>query len=132
MIKFTETPAYFDAVKVKLTLCPEIRSVEIVDERAISTTHGYFRARLILFNGDIVEISEYTVSDGNECRPCKYRYQWMDSHKNLIKRWDNANHFPELEGFPHHLHIGEEFKAMPSKPLNLMEIIDIILEGLNA
>lgn len=129
MIKFADTPTYFEAVKEKLAICPKIRSVEIIDERVVSPTHGYFRTRLILTNGDFVELSEYVISDGNKCRPSKYRYQWMDSsHTNLIKRWDNANHFLKLEGYPHHLHIGEEFNVISSKPLNLIEVIDIICE----
>ncbi len=126
MIKFSQVPTYFEAVKVKLTLCPVIRSVEIIDERVISPTHGYFRAKLVLSNGNIVEISEYAVSDGNECRSGKYRYQWMDSHNNLIKRWDNAGHFPKLEGYPHHLHVREETQAIPSNSLNIIEVIDVI------
>ncbi|QTA90949.1 toxin-antitoxin system TumE family protein [Desulfonema magnum] len=108
-------------------LCPKIRSAEIVDERTVLPNHGYFRARLTLINGDFLEISEYFISDGNQCRPQKYRYQRMDSSRiRLIKRWDNAGHFPLLPGYPHHVHIGSEDNAKPSEPLSIIKLIGII------
>jgi len=118
---------YLEAIKLKLILCPKIRSAEIVDERTVLPNHGYFRARLTLINGDFLEISEYFVSDGNQCEPRKYRYQWMDgSHTRLIKRWDNAHHFPLLPNYPHHVHCGSEDIVEPSRPLGIIELIGII------
>jgi hypothetical protein len=42
-----------------------------------------------------------------------YKFHWQDSQGRLIKRWDNAPHHPEVEGFPHHLHDGSEENVIP-------------------
>lgn len=123
----TAVQAYIEAVKVRLSLCPKIISVEIVDERISLQNRGYFRARLHLINEDFLEISEYFIADGEHCRPLKYRYQWMDnSQTRLIRRWDNVPHFPRLPFFPHHVHIGNENNVFPSKSLNIIELIELI------
>jgi hypothetical protein len=33
-----------------------------------------------------------------------YSYQWAEADNQLIKRWDNTPHFPDLTGFPDHIH----------------------------
>jgi len=48
------------------------------------------------------------------------------TQRNLKKRWDNAEHFPSLAGFPHHVHIGGEENVVASKPLCIIELIDIV------
>ncbi|MEA3359588.1 MAG: DUF6516 family protein [Thermodesulfobacteriota bacterium] len=40
-------------------------------------------------------------------------FHWQDRVDNLIKRWDNAPHFPDLKGFPHHVHIGKNDTVAP-------------------
>ncbi len=126
-----DAQSYLKAVKRELAICLKIRSLEIVDERVASASRGYFRARLALTNDDFLEVSEYFVCDGNQCSPLKYRYQWMDgSFTRLIKRWDNVNHFPNLPGCPHHVHVGSEDNVFPSQPLNIIDIIRIIEQEL--
>jgi hypothetical protein len=120
--------AYLEAVKDKLLLCPKISSIEIIDERVALQSHAYFRARLILINGDFLEISEYVISDGEQCRTQKYRYQWMDkSQTRLIRRWDNVGHFPDISSYPHHVHIGTEDNVFASESLNIIELIEIVV-----
>ena len=45
-----------------------------------------------------------------------YRYHYMDSKNNLIFRYDNAPHYPNVSTFPHHKHIlsGMKESEMPS------------------
>lgn len=43
----------------------------------------------------------------------------MDATKTqLIKRWDNVQHFPNLPNFPHHVHINEESNVSVSVCIN--------------
>ncbi len=121
-----DVQTYLETVRERLTFSLKIRSVEIADERIVLPSHGYFRARLVLTNDDLLEVSEYFTCDGNECNPIKYRYQWMDSFSGLIRRWDNANHFPDLPGFPHHVHVGSEENVHPSRPLGIIDVIGVI------
>ena len=37
-----------------------------------------------------------------------YAYHYQDSNKQLIFRYDNTRHFPDLPNFPHHKHLSSE------------------------
>jgi hypothetical protein len=97
-----------------------------VEERLLPD-RGYFRARMVLSNTDFLEVAEYFVLEEGPCRTKRYRYQWMDSSQQILrKRWDNVEHFPELPNFPHHTHVGEETKVEPGCSLNIIELMDLI------
>jgi len=53
-----------------------------------------------------------------------YSYHWQTRAGLLIKRWDNAPHHKELEGFPGHLHDGDKVK--PSKPMTLAKVLQVV------
>ena len=123
---------YLIEIKVKVAVSSFIRSIEIIDERAVLSDRGYFRAQLTLVNGDFLEVSEYFVLEEERYVPKRYRYQWMDGVKrHLKKRWDNAEHFLSLSGFPDHVHIGGEENVVPSNPIRIIDIIDIIEQELS-
>ncbi len=117
---------YIAAVKEKLAGSKIISVIEISDERII-LDRGYFRARLTLINRDFLEIAEsFTIKD-NQILTLDYRYQWMDSSKQLLrKRWDSVKHFPDLPNFPHHIHIGSEINVEPGQSRNILEFIDFM------
>lgn len=88
---------------------------------------GYFRARLILANGDFLEVAEFFVVDAGYVVTVEYRFQWMDSARQVLrKRWDNAAHYPNLPGAPHHVHVGDETTVEPGKPISLLDLIDFL------
>jgi len=64
-------------------------------------------------DGGLLEIAEFFVLEANAIAVGNYRFHWQDPQGRLIKRWDNAPHHPEVEGFPHHLHDGNEENVMP-------------------
>jgi hypothetical protein len=118
---------YLIEIKAKLAVSGFIRSIDIIDERTALSDRGYFRAQVTLINGDFLEISEYFVIEMGRFVPKRYRYQWMDATRtHLKKRWDNAEHFPSLPEFPHHVHVGSEANVVPSRPLGIVELIDIV------
>jgi len=45
-----------------------------------------------------------------------------DENGNLIRRWDNAPHFPHLDKFPHHIHVSER-EAAPGEPINIFGVL---------
>lgn len=91
----------------------------------------YFRARLSLSNGDFLEVSEYVVIRAGYPETLEYRDQWIDcSTPILIRRWDNARHFPELPHFPHHVHVGEEKQIVPGQVLSILDLIALIEQEL--
>lgn len=61
-----------------------------------------FKAELTFTNKSKLFVKEYVFENHDR----KYAYHWTDSSKNLICRWDNAKHWPEISTFPHHKHTG--------------------------
>ncbi len=119
-----DAQAYLQHIKTSLVLSPVIISITIVTEYAL-TDRGYFRARLQLSNSDFLEVSEFFTVDAEGFSTQEYRYQWMDAaQEQLIKRWDNAKHFPTLPNFPHHIHIGSETNVVPGDQLGIVELLE--------
>ena len=53
----------------------------------------------------------------------KYKYHFMDNEKQLIFRYDNAKHYPEISTYPHHKHISSKITESEEP-----ELIDILIE----
>jgi hypothetical protein len=53
----------------------------------------------------------------------KYSFYWQTENRELIKRWDNAPHHPEISTHPHHLHDGYEDSVFPYLPVDIEEIL---------
>jgi hypothetical protein len=113
-------------IKAKLVASPAVTSFSIVAEQALED-RGYFRARLSLNNGDFLEIAEYFIMADFQLKTERYRYQWMNSNQTqLIKRWDNVPHFPNLDNFPHHVHIIKEDNVEPFQSQNILQVLAFI------
>ena len=55
-----------------------------------------------------------------------YSYHWADAAGQLIRRWDNTPHFPDLRGAPHHVHDGASSTVAPGHPVSLSDVLDEI------
>lgn len=121
---------YLNEVKAKIAASALVQAAEIITERAL-LDRGYLRVRLTLSNGDFLELSEYMALEAETLTTVEYRYQWMDAEQaRLIKRWDNARHFPHLANFPHHLHLSPEDRVIPGNPMNILELIEVLEQEL--
>lgn len=117
---------YLLEIKSRLFASPVVNQVNIVEEYVL-TDRGYFRARLRLSNNDFLEVAEYFVEEDGDFHPARYRYQWMDSaQEQLRKRWDNVEHFPDLPNFPYHVHVGSESQVEPGSPLKIIDLIEML------
>jgi hypothetical protein len=125
-----EPNAYLVAIKSRLAASPAVDSIELVEEFGLPD-RGYFCARLTLVNNDFLEVAEYFVAAEGGCQSVRYRYQWMDESKKVLKkRWDNVEHFPDLPGFPHHVHKGAESMVEPARPVSIVELVDLLEQEL--
>ena len=121
-----EAQSYISSVKVRLATSPHVVTAEIVTERTIED-RGYIRVRMKLSNGDFLEVSEYFVIQAGQPSTLEYRYQWMDSaQQKLIKRWDNAEHYPDLPNSPHHIHVGNDKQVISGQALSIIGLLSII------
>ncbi len=82
--------------------------------------------RLAFTDDSYLEFYEYVERTENDRVHIKsYSYHWADQSDRLIRRWDNARHFPDLENFPHHIHLMEE-EVISGKPVNIFAVLDEI------
>ncbi|SEH05824.1 toxin-antitoxin system TumE family protein [Candidatus Venteria ishoeyi] len=58
------------------------------------------KACVVLRDGSMLHIKQIVLEESN----FKYAYHWQDHSGNLICRWDNAPHWPEIASYPHHKH----------------------------
>lgn len=91
-----------------------------------------FQAHISLIDGSYLRVSEYAEGDDTgHIQVVMYTYHWMDAEKNLIMRWDNAEHYPSIPNFPHHIHDGDEKNVIPGEPMNLFYVLEIISDLLD-
>lgn len=123
---------YLDLIRLKLSTSDIVREVIVVRERA-TENQGFFRARIRLQNDDFLEVAEYFSIENDRVLTLEYRFQWMDpTVQQLRKRWDNAAHYQHLPNFPHHVHIASESTVEPGSALNLIALIDLLEQELDA
>lgn len=122
--------AYLDSVKSRLLTDSKIDSFHLIRERE-TLTDGHLRVRLKFVDGSFLEFSEYVqISSDNSINLITYSYHWNDAEGNLIRRWDNAPHFPEFPGFPHHVHEGVDNIVHPGVAVTISLILDEIVRAL--
>lgn len=80
------------------------------------------RAKAILKGGYVLHINE---SLGKGFR--SYSYHVRKDEK-MVRRWDNAPHWPEMKTFPHHLHLDDENEALECREV----FIDDVLEAMKS
>lgn len=91
----------------------------------------YLKGNLIFIDSSSLEISIFATKFRNALVIAKYRLHYMNSNKEMIFRYDNASHHPEVSSFPHHKHIQNKVvdASMPSIKNVLNEISSIIIES---
>ena len=98
--------AYLQGIDALLSASSLVRDVEIV-RRTIRDTEFekvlHYRYRVLLANGDFIEMTERVLEAQGRLEVTKYRHHWQDRQSRLLKRWDNAPHYPAIDTFPHHL-----------------------------
>jgi len=118
--------AYLEAMKERFVTDPLVTHFQVIRERS-TLMDGYLRARLTLADGSQFEFSEYMQrsSDG-AIAVITYSYHWADATHELIARWDNTPHFPDLPGFPDHMHDGATGEVTPGHPMSIFTVLDEI------
>ena len=59
----------------------------------------------------------------------KYNFHWQDAAGNLIRRWGNAPHHPELDNYPHHVHTKDTVST--SSEIGIRTVLSVVKSGLN-
>jgi hypothetical protein len=123
--------AQFDDYVRQLLISPAVKGFKIV-RRRVQDFDGYIRIRAELIDEGLFEFSEFWLeqTDGNFARQ-EYTFHWQSSAGIVFKRWDNADHLPDLPNAPHHVHradgVTEDSAELPNLYAVLKEIENKIL-----
>lgn len=117
---------YLERIKERLLTDPIVAGFQIRRERA-TVTDGHIRVRVAISDGSRLEFSEYMErTQQGGIKVIVYSYHWENEDGNLIRRWDNTPHFPDLSGAPHHIHDGQTGAARPGIPMDVFAVLDQI------
>ena len=100
---------YFAQLRKVLDRFAHIISTRSLSEKTYDDEFGFIKGRLTFNDDSRLEFSE--VKHAQEATKRKYRYQYMDDQNDLIFRYDNAKHYPDLPNFPHHKHLPNEVQS---------------------
>ena len=109
---------YFLKTEKVLQEFPNIRSYAL-NKKTYNNRQGSISGKVVFENGYTLEFTE--VVDTEQPEKVKYRYHTMDESQNLVFRYDNAPHHPQVKSFPHHKHTTRAIKA--SKEPNLQSVL---------
>ncbi|MCI0478449.1 MAG: DUF6516 family protein [Anaerolineales bacterium] len=117
---------YLAEVELALVSSPTIAEYRTVRAWA-NTDDGYLRIRATLTNGDFLEAAEYFVLENNQIVTVDYRHHWTDHAKQTLRRrWDNTPDHPELDNFPHHVHIGSKEVSVAGEPCSIIDLLRLL------
>jgi len=108
-----DAAAYLASVKARTVAHPQVVRWVVVREEAQGDL-GLLRYRLTLRGGGLLEMFERFQVVAGSVQVTKYSFHWQDATGQLLKRWDNAAHHPEVLTRPHHVHDGAEAMCVPT------------------
>lgn len=116
---------YIEESILLLTISPIVESFKVIKRRE-TESDGYLRARAVITDESLLEISMYWQLAENAVRLLGYRFHWQNEKSKLVRRWDNAKHHPAIKTFPFHMHVGEDENVKESVRMDLSEVLRIL------
>ena len=100
-------------------LVKDLDVLEVVEEENVQL----LRVRVEIIDGSTLHIREALFSSAS-----KYSYHWQTPTGELLLRWDNAPHHPQVPTYPDHKHEGERID--PSGRVSIEEVLAEITAAL--
>ena len=116
---------YFDEVEARLIASPAVVTYR-VSRREVTPGDGKMRVKANLSDGGMAELFEYVIESGGQLVVHKYSFHWQDARENLVRRWDNAPHHPEMIHAPYHLHHSDESVVPTDGAMDMFQVIEEI------
>lgn len=99
----------------------EIEAIEILDRSDRPGQTSEFYARLRFYDGSELYVVEKLIVERYTIIRSRYSYQYQQANGDLILRYDNVPHHPDIETHPHHKHIGDDVVA--AQPPDLSDVL---------
>ena len=103
---------YIIAALRQSPLVQELEIGEMIDEASVQL----LRVRAELIDGSLLYVREAIFPHTS-----KYSYHWQTSTDEMLVRWDNAPHHPEILTHPHHKH--DEERIGPAARVSIEDIL---------
>jgi len=116
---------YLSYIKALIIMNSSVLHWSVVREEAQGDI-GLLRYKLTLRDDGLLEMLERFRVVGGGVQVEKYSFHLQDSSGQLLKRWDNATHHPELSTSPHHIHDGAEENVQPHEPISAEKVLALI------
>jgi hypothetical protein len=84
----------------------------------------YLKGQITIIDSSTLEISIFATESSKKLSIDKYRLHYMNAGGQMVFRYDNSPHHPEIDSYPHHKHTPG--KIRPSKRPSLQDIINEI------
>lgn len=81
--------------------------VERYEEEILGNARVNLRLRIRFQSGAMLEVSEAVIVEEKTIHHLGFRYHFQDPSNELVFRYDNTPHFPDLSGYPEHKHTDE-------------------------
>ncbi len=87
----------------------------------------FFQLSAYLYDDSRLEVNDNVYPDGRH----KYSYQWMNPDNSLLRRWDNAPHWPDVTTYPHHVHVLDDKVVDASTIVDIEKLLDFLESSVN-
>ncbi len=93
-----------------------------------SNRRGTIKGRLRFHDGSLLDFGEVIILQNEQIVKLRYVYHYQNASGELIFRYDNAPHYPNLPTHPHHKHVGSAVEPVQASDLSevLHEIDQLI------
>jgi hypothetical protein len=116
---------HLTTIEAAVTQLQDIQIDRYIEE-ALTPDRLNLRIRIRFSNGNLLEISEAMQVIAGNINWLDYRYHYQNAGNQLIFRYDNTPHFPNLPSFPHHKHLPN--KVIASEKPDLLQILQEVIE----
>jgi len=99
----------------------QIEELEILDRSDRPGQTSQFYARVRFPDASQLQVVEKLVVERFTILKVRYAYHYQRANGELVFRYDNVPHYPDIKTFPHHKHIGET--VISSRPPDLSEVL---------
>jgi len=100
----------------------EVQQVTIHKDEPVED-QGEFQARISFYDASSLVANEKVRLEDGDIIKDRYSYHYQKSNTDLVFRYDNAPHHPEIETFPHHKHVESDDNVIASQPPDVSEVL---------
>jgi hypothetical protein len=111
--------SYFSQLRKLIANCA-VAALWQYEEDVRTVALGSFKARIFFLDDSLLDFREFVDTSTRPVSRFSYSYHYQKNEQ-MIFRYDNAPHHPELAGFPHHKHVADS--AIACRPPSLADVL---------